>query len=103
MQTASLLLGAVPVLIGYDHSEAEPMTRDHPGCPASVEILSVRIGQHEIDDPHSVLSEWQMQRWEEQILEQRDNEVERVEAAADDSWREQRWLAQRDDRQAASA
>jgi hypothetical protein len=86
---ARLLLGAVPVLVEYDHQEAEPQTRDHPGCPATVDILAVRIGAHEIDDPESVLSEWQLRRWEEQILEQIGDADEAARADADDRWLEQ--------------
>lgn len=68
MQTALLSLGTAAVLVEFEIEPSEPPADDCPGSPATASITAVRIGQSIVDDPESCFSEWQMQRWEEQIL-----------------------------------
>lgn len=35
----------VPFKVDYDYDRGEPMTRDHPGSPASIEIIAVDFGK----------------------------------------------------------
>ena len=39
----------VPVTVHFDYQPAERMTRDYPGCEASVEINEVLYKGHEVE------------------------------------------------------
>lgn len=38
------------LVIEFDYEPAEPSTRDDPGCPESVDVVSVMAGQIDITD-----------------------------------------------------
>lgn len=74
ISTAVQQAGGVPVLVEYEFTPGEraiyyPADAAHPGSPDAVDIVAVRIGQHRIDDPHSVFTEWQLEQWEQSILD----------------------------------
>lgn len=87
VHTASALLGGIPVDIEYEYEPAERQTFDHPGCPAAVSVLVVRVGDNEVDDVENVFSESQIDRWEREILEGAEERARTArDIAADAAW-----------------
>ena len=68
IHTALLSLGSTQAAVDYELLPGELETRDCPGTPDDISIIAVRLGEHVITDPDSVLADHVLDGWREQLL-----------------------------------
>ena len=69
IHTALLPLGGAQAAVDYERLPGELETGTCPGTPDDVSILSVRLGDHVITDPDSVLADHVLDSWRRQLLD----------------------------------
>lgn len=50
MKSASITVLGVPMDVQFEFDPAEAADRDFPGCPASVEVICAKVGDHDLTD-----------------------------------------------------
>ena len=64
----SMCLGESAALVEYEVIRAEPQTRDHPGCPGELNVLSVLINGRMVD-VDGVIDPKLVEQWEIELAE----------------------------------
>ena len=50
MSRASITVLGVPMDVQFEFDPAEAPSRDFPGCPACVEVICAKVGEHDLID-----------------------------------------------------
>ena len=50
MKRASITVMGVPMDVQFEYDAAEPASFDFPGCPADVEVICAKVGDHDLTD-----------------------------------------------------
>lgn len=66
MKSASITVLGVPMDVQFEFDPAEAASFDFPGCPACVEVICAKVGDHDLTD---LLSAATVDAIEDELLE----------------------------------